>query len=850
MKRSRLALLSLLLTLAVWLPVSWPLPAMMSKAISVGIMKRANNLPAITHMMPGDHIQFVYYMWIFSDFLSGRTPWFYNLYEFNTGSDAERYKPGAYYVPFSLAFSAFHAVSNRAFAWNMICLLSLWLAAYSTWRLCRRYTTSEATAALGALLALLFPYQWIQLFGGSPAGFGMALIPSILLGVDRAVRDDRIAGGWLAGAALFFTGTTDAHAFFFGTLIIPCWCFVAFTQRSEFNARKMKSYLRLATSLSPIVLLAAAAYFVTKLGTRHIKQTAAAGGRTIREVALFSPKAEGLWAWRELDVSYHIYFGFLIAALLAIGLLVCIVQALRKRNWKSTQPALVMALTMLGITGIVLLCMGPFSPFDGRIFTAARKYIPNYTMIRQPAKIFVLLPSLLALGATVSLTALRGWMSPRAYGGLIAALALGFSAEYFRQSKLLISTLDDTNEAYAAVAEDARESAINPQVVVIPLWPGDSHYSSIYQHYASLYRIRMINGYRPFVPKDYVDDVFVRFRSINHGVLDDAQISNLLARGIKYVILHEDLFPEKVSPFAVSVTLRNLLEHPHLTLLKQDGPVWAFRIESEKTSHASVSHLGPYSFPARRFEAERQQLAACEKTADPAASGGGFVQLSGEASLAISPVFTPGLPGLRWSLRVRGEGALRISSKVEGLPAVSDASVEAHSRNWVWIESLLPAFADSKDVSAEIAAESGSVDVDMIKLVAGKWDLLTPGETITLPAASFFHAGATDLETGSVCFVPGRDRSDLIFYGPKLPLEPGRYEIAVEVESSSSPGTPLGRWIVACPEGNEIGHMDLIAGQQNRIEVLISNNQPLLCAFLYSGENSLKLAWVRIARSP
>ena len=36
---------------------------------------------------------------------AGRSPFFTNVYEFNTGDDADRGLPGLYYVPFSLSFS-------------------------------------------------------------------------------------------------------------------------------------------------------------------------------------------------------------------------------------------------------------------------------------------------------------------------------------------------------------------------------------------------------------------------------------------------------------------------------------------------------------------------------------------------------------------------------------------------------------------------------------------------------------------------------------------------------------------------------------------------------------------------
>ncbi len=50
---------------------------------------------------------------------------------------------------------------------------------------------------------------------------------------------------------------------------------------------------------------------------------------------------------------------------------------------------------------------------------------------------------------------------------------------------------------YSAIKIDAKSQNVKPHIMVIPLWPGDSAFSSIYQHYVSIYNIRMINGYCP-----------------------------------------------------------------------------------------------------------------------------------------------------------------------------------------------------------------------------------------------------------------------------------------------------------------------------------------------------------------
>jgi len=55
--------------------------------------------------------------------------------------------------------------------------------------------------------------------GGSPTGFGMMWLPLALLGVDAAVAERRMAGGWIAAVAMLFAKLRpDTHMFFFRRL--------------------------------------------------------------------------------------------------------------------------------------------------------------------------------------------------------------------------------------------------------------------------------------------------------------------------------------------------------------------------------------------------------------------------------------------------------------------------------------------------------------------------------------------------------------------------------------------------------------------------------------------------------
>jgi len=81
----RLLLYTVAVTLGVWFIFSWPLPRYAAEGIPAAHERVEEQ--AVRYMIPGDHLQLLYYFWVFGDMIRGETPWFYNLYEFNTGDD-------------------------------------------------------------------------------------------------------------------------------------------------------------------------------------------------------------------------------------------------------------------------------------------------------------------------------------------------------------------------------------------------------------------------------------------------------------------------------------------------------------------------------------------------------------------------------------------------------------------------------------------------------------------------------------------------------------------------------------------------------------------------------------------
>jgi hypothetical protein len=898
MTKGRICVISFFVTLIIWTWFSWPLP----RYFTSGIPAAAHLEPAeVQPLIPGDHLQFMYYCWLAGDMVAGKTPLFCNLYEFNTGEERNGYRPDAYYFPFSLIYALTSYAAGRAFGWNLTGFLSLWFTFFLTWLLARRYTgdgeyaarserpamSFEWLAGCAALVAITLPFRWINLCGGSPAGFAILWIPAIFLGIDLAVRDGRSAGGVLAGISLLFASWTDNHVFFFGALAAPCWAVIAFTAGMTGGQKWQDSWQKVFAALLPIPLFAGAALAFpaimqmiagTDAASQHLGSSV--GARTLREIALYSPGVNGFFTWVTFGVSGHVYIGIAVFVFLAAGIVFMAFDSIRcpGEHWRRM---LVMVLLLAGIAGIMALALGTNGPYHAIFLRACRKLIPPYAMIRQPAKIFCLMPTILAVAAVISLGAVFAHIKTGRIQILVALVfCAAITAEYVLRVNPTVSLLDSEQGAYAAVAGQAAAEGRAPHALVVPLWPGDSHYSSVYQHYASLYRIRMVNGYNPFVSKNYFENVFRPYESVNQGWLTDRQIDELLRRKIEYLILHEDLFPEKVSPFPVGFTLKQFLDHKRLRLLKHDGRVWAFRMlaeaeekdnkfqlpntKSQIITNAPIAgnrmekqgyeeETGTDSWKtfgsARRWQAESLIRGKTKTVRGLPPYYAAFALLDEPGAAIILPAqrVSPA-SGLRFMARVKGEGAV-IAELAADEKIISRDLIDIQSDSWEWVDVPAGNFKQFAPLGLKVEYESGSVDCDQVILSATEWIPPAVGQTIDLPAPAMFHAGYTSLPDNTVVLEKKREAKALIFYGPKLPLEKGHYRVELLFSSNAPKGVLLGQFNIKRHDRDDIlNWVPVMSGARSPAEFTQLQNVPMHLEFRFLGNGDIAISAIRFTR--
>jgi hypothetical protein len=851
MKHTKIVLGTLLLTLLVWGYTSWPLPAQFGAGIPAA--HHSSEERPDRAMIAGDHLQFLYHLWLAKDTFCGPTPLFYNLYEFNTGDDEERKDRGKrYYLPFSLAFIVGALGGNQALGWNLMGLITLWLTALFTWLLAKRYTSSTGGAALAALVAVAFPYRWFTLMGGSPTGLAMMWVPIIYYGLDVVVRDGKARGAVLAGAALSLSEWSDPHITFFAGLSAPFWCVLSYIHhhggRWLPTAREVRSY---AIAFSPLVLFGLLMVWQAKRVQAGLQATAIGDkARPILDVAINSPALRGAFSFDYIGMHSQIYTGYLSVFLLVVGFCVLLgttVYAWRMGREAEGRTCLVALLLGLAVVGIFILALGVNMPGRERAWHLLTRVLPPYGKIRQPAKIFAVLPIILAMAYALVLPPLLRLVvrRERIRAGVWTLIAAALLFDYAHHTDPAISLLDREQGAYAAIAQDAEAEGIPGHLIAIPLWPGNSHWSSLNQYYVSLYRLRMVNGYRPTPKTDYQEYIH-QFESFNSGRYSDEQLDELLGRGVGYLVMHENAFPEKVSPFAVADVLHKILAHPRLALLAQDGPAWTFKIVPAPDGVYADLPDWQYDFPCRLWQGERSVHEGGEILPSPDdTSANHFLRLPGsDAQLRLHEYPILFSPGLCYLVRMRGDGTCRGIVR-QGNASQSPVSF-ALADTWQWYTVPVTAFDGYPRTTLQLAPETGSADVDLIILATDTWPVTGLTEPLVLPAPLFFHAGNIDLQADAVVLDPDREPADYIFYGPKLPLPAGQYRISIDYESPAPAGTILASVRARYPSGH-VTPDQLISGTPAEFTYDLKTNLRLSIDLGYTRAAPLRIKSVTIS---
>jgi hypothetical protein len=339
-----------------------------------------------------------------------------------------------------------------------------------------------------------------------------------------------------------------------------------------------------------------------------LQRSVSGAGRSLHEVLLFSPSPEDLFTRVNEASGRTVYAGGV-----ALGLAVVAAVALARRPPAGIRRAVWIFVPLL--VGSMIVSLGPrLTAFP--LFEVAFRLVPSWNFIRQPAKAQVLAALALAVLGAAGADALarRGGRALR----VAVALGLGLlvAVEYHPWRPAGISLLPGGGPEF----ETSR--AEGPRALWLPFWPGDSSYSGLYLYATTLTRIPMLNGYSAWLDRSYLTDVYRPLETVNLGIVGETQAGILRRHGVRQVILDQDAFPLKVSPFGPALTLAYLRASPYLDPVDTPSDHWALRVFRVRDT-ARVLPQPPLTSPLGIFwEAESLGRDTGRVAEDPAASNG------------------------------------------------------------------------------------------------------------------------------------------------------------------------------------------------------------------------------------
>ncbi|MCX6353893.1 MAG: hypothetical protein NTZ78_03175 [Candidatus Aureabacteria bacterium] len=574
---------------------------------------------------PGDYIQLLYRFWLFGQAFSGKTPFFSNAYEFSTPLTPPMFTTQG--IPLSCIFLIF-TPWGTIFAYNVLIILSFLAAGIAMALLVYEVTRSRNAAAACGFLYSCIPFRMGHLFGGHAGGFAYFLMPLMVYFLERSWREISEqtpgwrgrSGGWgfAVGLCALCTAIVELQlVFYMGLLVvlyIGCRC-IEIWARNGLRTAVRSAWLPVAGMAIPAAIAAVYVLWVKM----HILNTSIMGeGRPLGTVQMYSPMLRDIFS-KNSNAEKNIYLGFLPLAGAIYG-------ALMRRKEIRRGRAETGALLWFYFWGLLfalcyLLSLGTTLERYLPLYSFLHSRIPFFSYTRTSSRILclVLMPFFLFLAYGV-----RDLLSRRRPVRVAAWLLLLIALfDYHPKSSIGISTLGGIDSVYGEV----RRAARGKRLLEIPLWPGDSALSTIYEYYTTLTAVPIVNGYNPAPRHAYIKKVFEPLRSINYGEMRRGQYDLLQQWDVPCMVLHQDLFPRKVSRYPFRFTLLNLMRSPYLELRSQEGGHYLFWLrdkpagqDPEFTLTSPVGNL----YSARRMESD-----VSVRTQDKSASSG-FALSAGE----------------------------------------------------------------------------------------------------------------------------------------------------------------------------------------------------------------------------
>ena len=205
-----------LVILALAVAQIWPVARYFFAGIPYGL-KVVPGYQAVP-LMPGDHLQFHYWLWVLTDNLFGPSAFFTNPYEFNTFLTPHGV-PNYANFPFSLLYIVFLPL-GPAGAYNALVFLSYVLGGLCAYALARQVLDDRLAALPAALVFAFLPLRQSQVLSGHLYGFVAFLFPLTLWFFEKGLK--RGSWRWGAGGGLCLVAMSfmEGHLIYYSALFL------------------------------------------------------------------------------------------------------------------------------------------------------------------------------------------------------------------------------------------------------------------------------------------------------------------------------------------------------------------------------------------------------------------------------------------------------------------------------------------------------------------------------------------------------------------------------------------------------------------------------------------------------
>lgn len=585
---------------------------------SKGIPYTANPLKGheVVSLYPGDHLQLYYHFWLLTDALDSKHKFFDNPYEFNFAGRPFYFT--FHSLPLSLIFALLYFMGG-AFAYNFLIVASLFLSGIAGYLLGRRYGKTFWAGIMGGTIALLFPYRTDQLMGGHQAGFVFFILPLSVYIFEKFLESKKIYFGILLICLLLTLSVADIQSFYFGFLFVSVFFFLKLLFFAVREKAQLKSIYSILIVLTVAVVISVGASLTIK--KLSVSPSSAKQGRSLKEVALYSPRPEYLIFKNHPNAEKHIYIGIVPLLLIFLGVPWYFFKE-RKSLKDDLEFNSTILFSLIAFIASTYLILGLSIDQHFHFYKRCYWNIPYFNFSRVPSRIIIntytFLIILFPFSISYIVRNLPRKKNLKKFFRLGILIFLMF--DYGILEGVGISLLPKEDSITENIKDKLKE---NPEgrLLGVPIWPGDSADSSVYEYEITQTKAPFLNGYSPLVPENYKKDYFWNLMSINVGAIGTKEALVLEQEKIRLILFNQGAFARKVSHFPFILTVNRLISKAYLTLIAHQGRKWLFELKS----NTNVLELPVLSSPAgalieaRTFKAQRGKIISDEQAEDKTA---------------------------------------------------------------------------------------------------------------------------------------------------------------------------------------------------------------------------------------